>query len=164
MKENKVIILIGIITLFLLGGVVFLATKLSNSAKVEANADASAVVEKTSNDWGNIGINNGKVTAVFEIKSTGKQDLKLFNGTTSCACTSAILSVGDKSSPPIGMHTQSDYVATVPQGQTALLKVTFDPLFHGPNGFGPINREATLATNDPNHPSLKFFLTANVTN
>lgn len=162
MNESKIIIIIGLITLTLLGGVVFLASRLSNSAKVEASADAAALVESTSYDWGNIGINNGKVDAVFEIKSTGKQDLKLFNGSTSCACTSAVITVGDKSSPLIGMHTQSDYVATVPQGKTALLKVTFDPLFHGPNGFGPINREATLSTNDPNHPQLKFFLNANV--
>lgn len=162
MGENKILLLIGAFTVFLLIGVIVLAMIMSNSAKVQANSDAAVEIKTTSYDWGEIGINNGKVDAYFEIKSIGSQTLKLFNATTSCACTSAQTIVDDKASPLFGMHTKSSYVTDVPPGKTAKLKVTYDPLFHGPNGLGAINRQVTLSTNDPKNPNLTFFLSAQV--
>lgn len=162
MRENKIFFVIGALTLILLFGVVFLANIMSNSARVTVSADASAEVKVTTYDWGEIGINNGKVDAYFEIKSTGKQTLKLFNITTSCACTSAQTIVDDKVSPLFGMHAQSAYVTDVPPGKIAKIKATFDPLFHGPNGLGVINRQVTLSTNDPKNPKLTLFMSAQV--
>ena len=161
-NDNKIIIAISAITLVLLIGTVLLASKMSNSAKVSANNGATAEVNNTSYDWGTIGINNGKVEAWFEIKSVGSKTLKLFNSTTSCACTSAQVFVDDKTSPLIGMHTKSTYVSEVPPGKTAKVKVIYDPLFHGPNGIGSIDRQVTLETNDPQRPSIIFFVKAQV--
>lgn len=162
MNENKFIIAIVAVTLFLLVGVVLLAGKMSNSAKVESSSDAKAEASSTSYDWGKIGINNGNVEAVFEIKSNGNQPLKLFNIVTSCACTTAQLTTDSATSPVFGMHTKSDYITKVEPGKTAKLKVVFDPLFHGPNGLGPITRTITIATNDQSNPSLTFNLSADV--
>lgn len=162
MNENKFIIAIVAITLFLLVGVVLLAGKMSSSAKVEGSSDAKAEAKSTSYDWGKIGINNGNAEAVFEIKSNGSQPLKLFNIVTSCACTTAQTIVEGKSSPLFDMHSQSTYVTEVPPGKTAQLKVVFNPLFHGPNGLGPITRTVTIATNDQNNPTLTFNLSADV--
>ncbi len=162
MNENKIFIAIGAVTLFLLVGIVFLAGKLDNSAKVSASNNASARVNSKSFDWGEIGIDNGKAEAVFEIKSNDSQPLKLFNIITSCACTTAQIIVKGKASPLFDMHTKSTYVIEVPPGETAQLKVVFDPLFHGPNGLGPIIRQVTVATNDVKNPTLTFNLSANV--
>ena len=162
MNENKFIIAIVAVTLSLLVGVVLLAGKMSSSAKVEATSDAKAVVDSTTYDWGQIGINNGRAEAVFEIKSTGSQPLKLLNIVTSCACTTAQTIVEGKGSPLFDMHANSTYVTEVPPGKTAQLKVVFDPLFHGPNGLGPITRQITVATNDANNPKLEFSLSADV--
>lgn len=162
MNENKIFIAIGIVTLLLLVGIVFLAGKLDNSAKVGANDSASVEVKTNSYDWGQIGINNGKAKATFEIKSNGSQPLKLFNIITSCACTTAQIIVGDNASPLFDMHSKSTYVIEVPPGEVAQLKVVFDPLFHGPNDLGAITRQVTVATNDANNPTLTFDLSANV--
>ena len=54
---------------------------------------------------------------------------------------------GQESSPLVKMHEQSAYILTVPPGQTANLEVVFDPLFHGPNAVGPIERLITVKTN-----------------
>jgi|SRR3989344_3564598 len=162
MNENKFIIAIVAVTLSLLVGVVLLAGKMSSSAKVEASSDAQAEVGPMSYDWGKIGINNGQAEAVFEIKSNGSQPLKLFNIVTSCACTTAQTIVEGQGSPLFDMHSQSTYVTEIPPGSTAQLKVVFDPLFHGPNGLGPITRQITVATNDANNPKLEFSLSADV--
>ena len=160
MGGNKIFIAIAVITIFLLFGVVFAAGKMTNDAKVATSSDAKVELSTTSYDWGEIGINNGQAEAVFEIKNIGSQTLKLFNATTSCACTTAQLQVGDKLSPLFGMHTKSAYVTDVPPGETAKVKAVFDPLFHGPNGLGPISRQVTLSTNDPGNPSLTLLLSA----
>ena len=134
--------------------------KLGTSASVEVNDQAKVSVTNTSYDWGEIGINDGDAEAVFEIKNDGSETVKLYNVTTSCACTSAQLLLNDKSSPLFGMHSKSGYVMEVPAGETAKLKVVFDPDFHGPNGVGAISRQITVATNDPNKAELTFWLSA----
>lgn len=162
MNENKFIITIIAVTLFLLVGTILLAGKMSNSAVVSATTDAKAIAKSNSYDWGQIGISNGKAEATFDIENGGTTDLKLFNVTTSCACTTAQLITEKWESPLFGMHTKSDFVTSVASGKTAKLKVVFDPLFHGPNGLGPITRTVTVVTNDQNNPILTFDLSANV--
>jgi len=130
---------------------------------VATNAEAKVAVAATNYDWGTIGINNGKVEAVFAIKNEGTQPLRLFNISTSCMCTTAQLTLGDKSSPLFGMHANSGYVLEVPPAQAAQLKVVFDPALHGPSGTGTINRQVKVQTNDANQPELNFMLTATVT-
>lgn len=164
MFNNKFTTLLIIITLVLFGGgVVFLSKTGSSEAdnsQTATDANTKAVVEETSYDWGEIGINDGNVEKVFNIKNEGTGTLKLFNVVTSCMCTTAQLSLGDTKSPLFGMHTKSKYVLEVPSGQTAQLKVIFDPAFHGPSGIGPITRQIEVETNDPSTPQLSFMLTA----
>lgn len=162
MNENKTIIAIVVSTVLLLVGIVFLATKMSNAAKVDASSDAKAVVKSNKYDWGEIGINNGVVEANFEIVNEGENTLKLYNVTTSCACTTARLITAKATSPVFGMHTKSGYVMDVEPGDKATLKVIFDPLFHGPNGLGPISRTITVTSNDASNPTLTFDLSAQV--
>ncbi len=162
MGESKLIVgLVGGSALLVMGAVV-VGMKWGSSAKVAVNNQAKVSVENSSYDWGEIGINDGDAEAVFEIKNEGSEALKLYNVTTSCACTSAQLSLNDKVSPLFGMHSKSGYVMEVPAGEAATLKVVYDPNFHGPNGVGAISRQVSVATNDPDKAELTFWLSAMV--
>jgi len=162
MSENKLIFTILTATIVLAFGLIFVAARLTGKPTVEASTNARALVSQTSYEWGEIGINDGKAEATFEIKNDGTDTLKLFEGTTSCACTTGQLFTDSGPSPIFGMHTSSKYVTEVAPGETAKLTVIFDPLFHGPNGIGDITRTVTMSTNDPANPTLGFFLSAKV--
>ena len=162
MKIDKFIIAVFTVTLLALAGGLYMVSNSGGTSTVEANENVNAVVEKTSQAWGNIGINDGNVEAEFEIKNEGSDTLKLSDVTTSCMCTTAQI-ITDEESPVFGMHTKSDYIAEVAPGESARLKVVFDPAFHGPSGVGPITRQVKMATNDPDNPEINYMLTANVT-
>lgn len=138
-------------------------TGTDSRSKIEVNENTKIVLDKTSHDWGTIGLNDGNVEHVFEVKNEGTEELTLSNIVTSCMCTTAQLILNDQQSPVFGMHTKSDYQLNVPAGETALLKIVFDPAFHGPSGVGPINRQITVDTNNPDKSKLQFTLTAMVT-
>ena len=60
------------------------------------------------------------------------------------------------------MNSEYDYVTEVPSGETAIINVVFDPLFHGPNSTGPVTREVVVKTNDSKNQEIVFVLTADV--
>lgn len=157
------LILIGLsLTLLLIFGGVFLVTKTNNRASLTTNQTTQVSVDKTSFDWGEIGINNGKVQAEFNLTNTGSAPLQLANVSTSCMCTTAQIEIEGKRSPYFGMMQKSSWTGQVEPGKTAKLIVEFDPAFHGPQGVGQITRQAVVETNDPDQRQLTFVTTANV--
>jgi len=152
--------ILGVVVLLI--GSVFLASNMANSAQVEESAGAVAVVSEETFDWGEIKIDGGIVEKKFEVENKGTETLKLYNVETSCMCTSAQISKGDQVSPLFGMHDKSQYVMEINPGEKAELTVRFDPMFHGPNGVGPISRTVKIETNDPKHSELSWMLTAMV--
>lgn len=162
--NNKIILGLVLVTIVIITGAVFLLSGQEEKVEIDTSSKAKTTIDQSSYDWGEIGLNDGNVEKTFDIKNEGSENLKLFGVTTSCMCTTAQLILDDKSSPKFGMHDKSSYVLEVPPGETANLKVVFDPAFHGPSGVGPINRQITVATNDPNNPELKYMLTAVVRN
>ncbi len=159
-KTTVMAIIVGLVVLF--GGSVWLASTMANSAQVEMSEGAVAVVEEKSYDWGEIKIDGGIVEKVFLVKNEGDEVLKLFNVETSCVCTTAQMAKGEQTSPVFGMHDKSQYVLEVDPGETVDVLVKFDPMFHGPNGVGPISRTVTIETNDVSSPKLSWMLTAMV--
>jgi len=158
---NKVIIiLISVSILAVIAGATLMSGESDDRLDIEANENTSVFIDKTSFDWGTIGLNDGNVEHAFDILNEGSEPLVLSDIATSCMCTTATLILGEDESPVFGMHTKSDYQLTVPSGETAKLKVVFDPAFHGPSGIGPISRTITINTNDPERPELRFMLTA----
>ncbi|MBU2051665.1 DUF1573 domain-containing protein [Patescibacteria group bacterium] len=159
------LILIGLsLTLLLIFGGVFFITKTNNRASLAGSQTTQVSVDKTSHDWGEIGINNGKVQAEFSLTNTGSAPLQLANISTSCMCTTAQAVIEGKASPYFGMHQKSAWTGQVEPGKSAKLIVEFDPAFHGPQGVGQITRQVVLETNDTNQKQLTFNLTANVKN
>lgn len=164
MSEKKaVLVMAGATALIIAGGVWWSGRDGAVSGmSSEAGVDAKAQVMESTYDWGEISIDGGKVEKVFDIKSEGAGTLRLHNVSTSCMCTTAQLLLGNKKSPEFGMHTKSSYKLEVPPGETAQLKVVFDPAFHGPSGIGPVTRQIEVQTNGANQQKLSFVLTAMV--
>lgn len=167
MFEKKFIVIVTVVSVVaILGGVALGSRSSGDSEAAQVNVSESAnaipATNETSYDWGTIKLNGGNVEKVFEIKNEGTETLLLSNVATSCMCTTAILARGEETSPEFGMHSKSNYVMEVPAGETANLKITFDPAFHGPSGVGPINRQIKVDTNNPEKPVLAFTLTAMV--
>lgn len=114
-------------------------------------------------DAGTISMAEGLLRHTFEIKNIGEGDLKIDRLWTSCMCTTAILKIGDKTSPKFGMHDNPAFWSEkIAPGETGLLEVTFDPAFHGPGGTGRAIRAVYLSTNDPKNQKAELRLIANV--
>jgi hypothetical protein len=164
-RGNGSLITIGIIVIsvLLLSVLVIFFSKSNTAPEITVSNEVEAISQSTSHDWGTISMKDGGVEAVFEVKNNGSEMLQLYDATTSCSCTTAQLVLGETKSPLFGMHTNFNYVLEVPSGETAQVKVVFDPAFHGPTGVGQISREVTVETNDAARPQLTFNASADVT-
>ena len=162
MNNIKVIALMLLLTIALIGGGIWAATRPAAVAQVTADPGAKATLNKTNWDWGEIKMNGGLAIAEFEVKNEGQQPLKLYNGTTSCACTNARIEVNGKSSGYFGMHTKSKKIMEIKPGEMGKVVVEFDPAFHGPSGVGPIQRTVTIATNDTKQVEITLNLSGTV--
>lgn len=160
MKDKFLLGIAGFTFLVLAGGVLIAYRMVV--PQVAPSKGAEVQVSETAFDWGEIPIDGGNVEKEFEIKNAGSQPLTLFNIKTSCMCTTAQVISDKEASPFFGMHEQSDYKITVAAGETARLKVVFDPAYHGPEGIGPVTRQISVSTNDPKRPMLSFMLSAMV--
>lgn len=161
--NNKLLlgITIGSTILILLLGLLLI--RQSQPAEMEFTQDANAQVEgEQVRDWGIVDINGGVVEESFQIVNQGSGNLEISNIKTSCMCTTAQVSINNEKSPVFGMHTLSGWRGVVKPGETADVKVIFDPLFHGPQGTGPVTRTVFIETNDPSNPAIELRVAANV--
>jgi hypothetical protein len=105
-------------------------------------------------DLGNVSQEGGVVAVFFEVKNEGREDLVINRLETSCGCTSASIVFRGKEGPRFSMPGSSaneaakGWQVTIPPGQTAQLKVYYDPEVH--RGFrGAAVREIYVFSNDP---------------
>ena len=155
---TKIIIAVIGGTLLLTAGVILMDNKggLEPGGKIE--------LSPKSVDLGTVSMADGNVQTVYEVKNIGETNLKIDNVWTSCMCTTAMLKVGDKASPEFGMHTNSSlWSEEILPGEKALLEVTFDPAFHGPEGTGQLTRAIYLSTSDPLNKKAEVRFNINVT-
>ncbi len=90
---------IGVLTFFYLN-----LSSADNANKASTNQGIPKVeIENKLYDAGQVSMADGNVVKTFEIKNTGEGDLEISKMRTSCMCTSAILTVGDKKSLKFGM-------------------------------------------------------------
>lgn len=106
-------------------------------------------------DFGTISQADGVVSTVFNIKNTGESDLIIDNMDSSCMCTTARLIYKGEEGPKFGMSMHGDnpkdYSLTIPPGDSAQLRVYYDPMAHGVQKKEElkITREITIVSNDP---------------
>lgn len=104
-------------------------------------------------DFGAVSQKKGKVSTTFDLKNEGKSDLVINKLDTSCGCTSASIVYQGKEGPLFAMEghgakNPTDWSLTIPAGETAQLKVYYDPDVHK-DFRGPATREISVFSNDP---------------
>ncbi|OGY18043.1 MAG: hypothetical protein A2784_05015 [Candidatus Chisholmbacteria bacterium RIFCSPHIGHO2_01_FULL_48_12] len=160
MSNRFIIGVIGVTVLVLVLGAVA-AVKWSASSASLAGGGKLQLVEKT-HDWGDIPINGGKVEKVFEVVNDSETALELANFATSCMCTTVVVKTKEGESPAFGMHEQSAWKGRVEPGETAAVKVVFDPAYHGPSGKGVMTRVVSFETSDPDNKKVELWLKGKV--
>ncbi len=134
-----------------LAAVVFLvvqATGGSPASDVEWPSGSITAVDSLVHDWEMINIQGGNVEHSFRLRNNSTEPLVIKTASTSCMCTTArIVIPGESNTQIFGMHNNpSKWNKIVPAGEEFEVKVIFDPLAHGPNEVGPIDRQAQVIT------------------
>ena len=162
-KKIKKSIVFIIPAILILGGVAFGASKINfGSSQEEGSGPAKIEINPKEYDAGTVSMAAGLVKKIYEIKNAGDRDLKISNMSTSCHCTTAILTVGDKASSEFGMNGSAFWSQIISPGQTGFLEVIFDPAYHGPSGLGYAVRAVSFLTNDPKNKKAEVRLNADV--
>lgn len=166
MNEKITFIAIGVTTLIIVIAASFLLTGPTKPGAVTpvlytaSDAQKPRVsIQKTSTDLGNIKVSDEK-SADYVLKNSGTKPLQLSGITTSCMCTFGQIIYKNSKSDEFGMHSQSSYIAEIPPGESAVLRVIYRPYLMPV--YGEIEREVYVNTNDPATPKLVFSVTANV--
>ncbi len=122
-------------------------------------------VDQKEVDLKDIPIFGGTKEILFSFWNAGPEPVTLLEGVTSCMCTTAVVEKGETISERIemaGHKIPAKINQILKSGEEATLRVTFDPLAHGPNATGPMMREITLQTNSSETPVVKFRFLGNV--
>lgn len=124
---------------------------MENSGRLVANSELL-------HDWGNINIQGGDVTHQFQFTNESGESLRLKGAQTSCMCTTAIYHLPDETqSPAFGMHNNDgQWSAEIEPGESFEVEAIFDPMAHGPDAVGVIQRSVILLSSDPNQPTLEL--------
>lgn len=113
----------------------------------ETESGKIAPLGDVSFDWGDVDIQGGNVDYTFKFKNDGDGDLIIKTASTSCMCTTATVILEDSTtSPAFGMHEIINWGGVVASGDEFTVKVVFDPLAHGPDAVGPIDRVVFIST------------------
>ncbi len=153
-NDTKVFIGIIAFTLFLIVGLALWQGSKDGNEQDRSLAQVAGVqISPETYDLGNVDINGGLVTKEYEIKNETDQTMKIKKIVTTCMCTEAKVSVGDKESRFFGMEHPGDRNPPlnyeIPPGGVAKVTTTFDPAAHGPQGIGPFDRVVILTFSEP---------------
>lgn len=111
-------------------------------------------ISPDSYDFGDVSQKEGTATTLFDIKNEGQGDLIINKLETSCGCTMASIVYQGQEGPIFGMpgHGKNEKVegwqAVIPPGDSAQLKVYYDPDTHK-DFRGTAIREIYVFSNDP---------------
>jgi len=153
-KDTKILIGSIVFTAVLIVGFAFWQSSIKDDEPSATSAKVEGLVaDHDYLDFGQVPINGGIVTKTYQVKNTTSNSLKLKKIVTSCMCTTAAVSIGDKTTNFFGMEMPGDKNPPVnidlPAGDIANVTVKFDPAAHGPQGIGPFDRSVWLTFTDP---------------
>ena len=136
-----------------------LRVEIKNQLIASAPAQAPQIVfSKEKEDMGVISQSQGKVSTIFNFKNEGQGDLIISKLTTSCGCTSAAIVYQGKEGPSFTMSmpgnknkNPTNWSVSITPGDTAQVKVYYDPNKHGPQKKAKqfITRTISIFSNDP---------------
>ena len=146
-----------VIALVIMGGGVALGVSGVLSKDAPSIANSVLTTAETDYNFGNIQMYDGKVSKVFTLGNSGKEDVKFTDIRTSCMCTEAVVD-----NAVYGMHGPYFSSAVIKPGEKKEVTVIFDPLAHGPEAVGPITRVVSIKTNSAATPMVEFKIAGNV--
>lgn len=158
---NKILIG-GLLGILVLAGLIWIARPGAESAASVPAATSNGVlaVQETSNyEFGTISMAAGEVSRMFTITNTSDEAVVINKIYTSCMCTTAMLSVGERRFGPYGMpgHGAIPNIGqSIEPGAEVTVEVVFDPAAHGPAGVGKIARTVTIENNAGQPVELQF--------
>lgn len=164
--EKIVFMIVGGLTLFFLILIAIFSVneqKQAQGSTVVASYTASdkdrpkASMSSTFSDLGKMKVKDEKA-AEFIIENTGNKPLQLFKISSSCDCTFGQLTIDDKKSPELGMHSATPWVGSIEPGKKATLSVIYRPYIMPVSGV--ITRDVYVQTNDPEKSNLIFTVKA----
>lgn len=154
-----------IVSLALLGGLVYFSYPKPDVEQKPLASGAVFVAEHSNFDFGSISMANGKVSHTFKIKNTFSAPIAVTKVSTSCMCTEAVWKANGTNLGPFGMPGHGGYAPriseTIAPGAEAEVEAIFDPAAHGPAGVGLANRSIYIES-DGGEP-LELTFTATVT-
>jgi len=151
MKTNKItLVSIIVLVLFIVVLLIAIPKNSGQSNKEEVVNNSALVSDRELHDFGEIDIFDGKVSAEFVLTNNGAEDITILAGTTSCGCTD-----GEIAGISFGMHEKMKKELIIPAGASENLTVTYDPLAHGTDAVGLIQRSVFLKTNSELTPELE---------
>jgi len=146
----------GLLTALLVIGIVaYLLTDTPQAASSPNGGSLSILPAEQS--LGEVSVAGGNVATEFTLSNRGDRPITIDDMETSCMCTEAALVVDGVAGPTFGMRGHglwpTDWSATVGVGETATLRVDYDPTVH--TGLrGPVTRVVRLYTDSPDQPYL----------
>lgn len=151
MKEQIKLIIISLVLMAVVIGVlVWFGSGKSQPAAINAGFFGTQLTVGEANyDFGSVKINGGLVSHEYILENLSDKAVKIGEVFTSCMCTTARVTVGNKTYGPFGMPghlSASKADAIVNSGEKVIVKATFDPAAHGPAGIGEIQRQIFLNT------------------
>jgi len=162
MKRINPFILGIIIFLFvvLIGGVIFAYKAGGKPIQIySAQNQDHPQVELSSEfaDLGEMSISDVK-SADFTIKNIGNKSLQINNISTSCDCTFAQVTIGNKVSPKFMTQQDSQWTGEIQSGQEAKVTATYEPALKPVKG--KVERTVYVKTNDPQKSDITLTITA----
>ncbi|MBI2063998.1 MAG: DUF1573 domain-containing protein [Candidatus Yanofskybacteria bacterium] len=154
--------LISVATIIVLfGGLIWLSRNETGNgeANISQSGGGTLSAEEISFDFGAISMANGKVSHIFKIKNESGEPAMISKIYTSCMCTEATLTRGDKKSGPFGMPGHSGIPKineTINPGESVDVEAVFDPAAHGPSGVGLADRVVFVEDGAGQQLQLKF--------
>lgn len=137
-----------------------LKQKLADMAPVDA---PKIDIFETSRDLGEVSQAKGDVSSDFEFRNNGKSNLLINKLGSSCGCTSAAVIYDGEVGPRFtmeghGQENPTDWEVAIEPGQSAILRVYYDPNVHG-DFTGAVTRTVSIFSNDPVEFETKVTIT-----
>lgn len=157
-------VVLGLVTVGLIGGIVWFEGRSSTSSAAQYGADDPArpvaVIEPQSFDFGMINGTDEQQKTVA-LRNTGQSPLTISEVTTSCNCTFATIALANgTTSPEFSMHGRTTWDGTIAPDEVATVTVTYRPLLMPVTG--KVTRGVNIRTNDPAKPITTVSFEATV--
>ncbi len=162
MKRINLFILgiIFFLIIVIIGGIIF-AYKVNDKPiqtySTQNQSHPQVGLSSESVDLGEMSISDVK-SADFIIKNIGNKPLQINNISTSCDCTFAQVTIGDKVSPKFMTQQNSQWTGEIQSGQEAKVTATYQPALKPVKG--KVERTVYVKTNDPQKPDITLTITA----